>query len=72
MTAKPIRSATPGQIGALELKNRLVLPAICTNHTYQGDFIDAASNTRRHFVRARFRLNQERDWRWSLKSYSNP
>jgi hypothetical protein len=56
MAAEPIRSVTPGQIGAMGLKDRLVLPALCTNHTYQDDFIDAASNTQRHFVRARFRL----------------
>lgn len=91
MAVKPIRSATPGQIGAMELKNRLVLPAICTNHTYQGHFTDAtvdyyglrakggvrliggfAGWILRYCVRARVRSNQERDWRWSSKSYSSP
>jgi 2,4-dienoyl-CoA reductase-like NADH-dependent reductase (Old Yellow Enzyme family) len=41
MAAKPIRSATPGQIGTTELKNRRVMPAIGTDYTRQNLFTDA-------------------------------
>ncbi|MDD5761695.1 MAG: FAD-dependent oxidoreductase [bacterium] len=33
---KPKFSAQPGRIGTLEIKNRLVMPAMCTNYTFQG------------------------------------
>jgi len=42
MSAKPKMLAQPGKIGAMELKNRLVIPAMCTNYTYQGHFTDQA------------------------------
>jgi 2,4-dienoyl-CoA reductase-like NADH-dependent reductase (Old Yellow Enzyme family)/thioredoxin reductase len=42
METKPILVAQPGKIGTMELKNRLVMPAMCTNYTYQGHFTDAA------------------------------
>jgi len=34
--------AKPGKIGKMELKNRLVIPAMCTNYTYQGHFTERA------------------------------
>ncbi len=42
MSSKPTLLARPGKIGAMELKNRLVMPAMCTNYTYQGHFTDQA------------------------------
>lgn len=42
MGAKPTLLAQPGKFGTLELKNRLVMPAMCTNYTYQGHFTDEA------------------------------
>jgi 2,4-dienoyl-CoA reductase (NADPH2) len=42
MSIKPTLLAQPGKIGSLELKNRLVIPAICTNYTFQGHFTDRA------------------------------
>jgi 2,4-dienoyl-CoA reductase-like NADH-dependent reductase (Old Yellow Enzyme family)/thioredoxin reductase len=42
MSIKPTLLALPGKIGSLELKNRLVIPAMCTNYTYQGHFTDQA------------------------------
>jgi len=44
MAAKPIPSATPGQISAWKLKDRRVMPASCTNHTCQGHFTGAAAD----------------------------
>lgn len=38
MGTKPGLLATPGRIGTMELKNRLVMPAMCTNYTWQGHF----------------------------------
>ncbi len=34
--------AQPGKIGTMELRNRLVIPAMNTNYTYQGQFTDQA------------------------------
>lgn len=34
--------AQSGKIGTMELKNRLVIPAMCTNYTYQGHLTDQA------------------------------
>ena len=42
MSIKPKFLAQPGNIGSMELKNRLVIPAMCTNYTYQGHFTDQA------------------------------
>jgi len=42
MSIKPKLLAEPGKIGTMELKNRLVIPAMCTNYTYQGHFTDQA------------------------------
>jgi 2,4-dienoyl-CoA reductase (NADPH2) len=42
MSIKPKLLAQPGKIGSMELKNRLVIPAMCTNYTYQGHFTDHA------------------------------
>lgn len=42
MSTKPKMLAQPGKIGTMELKNRLVIPAMCTNYTYQGHFTDQA------------------------------
>jgi len=42
MSTKPKLLAQPGKIGTMELKNRLVIPAMCTNYTYQGHFTDQA------------------------------
>ena len=42
METKPSLLAAPGKIGTMELKNRLVMPAMCTNYTYQGHFTDEA------------------------------
>ena len=42
MEKKPTLLARPGKIGTMELKNRLIMPAMCTNYTYQGHFTDAA------------------------------
>ncbi|MBW1997941.1 MAG: FAD-dependent oxidoreductase [Deltaproteobacteria bacterium] len=42
MSEKPRLLTQPGKIGAMELKNRLVIPAMCTNYTYQGHFTDRA------------------------------
>jgi len=42
MREKPRLLAQPGKIGTMELKNRLVIPAMCTNYTYQGHFTDRA------------------------------
>lgn len=42
MSEIPRLLAKPGRIGKLELKNRLVIPAMCTNYTFQGHFTDRA------------------------------
>jgi 2,4-dienoyl-CoA reductase-like NADH-dependent reductase (Old Yellow Enzyme family) len=42
MSKKPTLLAQPGKIGTMELRNRLVMPAMCTNYTYQGHFTDQA------------------------------
>lgn len=42
MGTTPRLLAQPGKFGTLELKNRLVMPAMCTNYTYQGHFTDEA------------------------------
>jgi 2,4-dienoyl-CoA reductase-like NADH-dependent reductase (Old Yellow Enzyme family)/thioredoxin reductase len=42
MNPVPKLLAQPGKIGTMELKNRLVIPAMCTNYTYQGHFTDQA------------------------------
>ena len=42
MSTKPTLLAQPGKIGLMEIKNRLVMPAMCTNYTYQGRFTDQA------------------------------
>jgi len=42
MSTKPKMLAQPGKIGTMKLKNRLVIPAMCTNYTYQGHFTDQA------------------------------
>jgi 2,4-dienoyl-CoA reductase-like NADH-dependent reductase (Old Yellow Enzyme family) len=42
MSTIPRLLAQPGKIGSMELKNRLVMPAMCTNYTFQGHFTDRA------------------------------
>ena len=42
MSKKPKRLAQAGKIGTMKLKNRLVIPAMCTNYTFQGHFTDQA------------------------------
>lgn len=42
MSIRPKLLAQPGKIGTMELRNRLVMPAMCTNYTYQGHFTDQA------------------------------
>ena len=42
MSIKPTSLTRPGRIGTMELKNRLVIPAMCTNYTFQGHFTDQA------------------------------
>ncbi|MCX5810447.1 MAG: FAD-dependent oxidoreductase [Proteobacteria bacterium] len=42
MSTKPTSLTWPGKIGTMELKNRLVIPAMCTNYTFQGHFTDQA------------------------------
>jgi len=42
METKPGLLAQSGKIGTMELKNRLVVPAMCTNYTFQGHFTDEA------------------------------
>jgi 2,4-dienoyl-CoA reductase-like NADH-dependent reductase (Old Yellow Enzyme family)/thioredoxin reductase len=42
MSKKPKLLAKPGKIGTMELRNRLVIPAMCTNYTYQGHLTDQA------------------------------
>ena len=42
MSTVPKLLAQPGRIGSMELKNRLVMPAMCTNYTFQGHFTDQA------------------------------
>ena len=42
MSTKPRLLAESGKIGTMELKNRLVMPAMCTNYTYQGHLTDQA------------------------------
>lgn len=44
MSSKPTLLAQPGRIGAMELKNRLVMPAMSTNYTYQGHFTERAAS----------------------------
>ena len=61
MATKSIRFATPGQIGTMERINRVVMPAVGNNNTYQGHFTAAAVTILRRFVDARVRSNQERD-----------
>lgn len=42
MSKIPELLARPGKIGTMELKNRLIMPAMCTNYTRNGHFTDAA------------------------------
>lgn len=42
MSTKPKSLTCPGKIGTMELKNRLVIPAMCTNYTFHGHFTDQA------------------------------
>ena len=42
MSVKPKLLAKLGKIGNMELKNRLVMPAMCTNYTYRGHLTDQA------------------------------
>lgn len=42
MGDRPKLVAQPGKIGNMELKNRLVIPAMCTNYTRQGHFTERA------------------------------
>jgi 2,4-dienoyl-CoA reductase (NADPH2) len=42
MSIKPISLTCPGKIGAMELKNRLVMPAMATNYAFQGHLTDRA------------------------------
>ena len=42
MSTRPKLLVQPGKIGTMELKNRLVMPAMCTNYTYQGHLTDQA------------------------------
>ena len=42
MGNEPSLLARPGKIGTMELKNRLIMPAMCTNYTRNGHFTDAA------------------------------
>ncbi|MEE9611322.1 MAG: FAD-dependent oxidoreductase, partial [Desulfatiglandales bacterium] len=42
MSKKAKLTARSGKIGTMELKNRLVIPAMCTNYTYQGHLTDQA------------------------------
>ncbi|MFC1580995.1 FAD-dependent oxidoreductase [Thermodesulfobacteriota bacterium] len=42
MSRKPGMLAQPGKIGTMEIRNRLVIPAMNTNYTCQGQFTDQA------------------------------
>lgn len=42
MSKIPAILAQPGKIGTMELKNRLIMPAMCTNYTRNGHFTEAA------------------------------
>ncbi len=42
MSIIPELLAQPGKIGSMELKNRLIMPAMCTNYTRNGHFTEAA------------------------------
>ena len=42
MSMIPKLLAQPGKIGTMELKNRLIMPAMCTNYTRNGHFTEAA------------------------------
>lgn len=42
MSQIPTLLAKPGRIGTMELKNRLIMPAMCTNYTRNGHFTEAA------------------------------
>lgn len=42
MSNMPKLLAQPGKIGTMELRNRLIMPAMCTNYTRNGHFTDAA------------------------------
>lgn len=42
MDSIPKMLAKPGKIGKMKLKNRLVIPAMCTNYTFQGHFTERA------------------------------
>jgi 2,4-dienoyl-CoA reductase-like NADH-dependent reductase (Old Yellow Enzyme family)/thioredoxin reductase len=42
MSNKPNMLARPGKIGTMEIRNRLVIPAMNTNYTYQGQLTDQA------------------------------
>lgn len=44
MSTKPMLLGWPGKIGTMELKNRLVIPAMCTNYTFQGHLTDKVGN----------------------------
>ena len=42
MSEIPKLLARPGKIGTMELRNRLIMPAMCTNYTVNGHFTEAA------------------------------
>lgn len=42
MSKIPTLLAQPGKIGTMELKNRLIMPAMCTNYTRNGHFTEEA------------------------------
>jgi len=42
MSKMPELLARSGKIGTMELKNRLIMPAMCTNYTHNGHFTEAA------------------------------
>ena len=42
MSKRPRMLAQPGKIGSMELRNRLVIPAMNSNYTYQAQFTDRA------------------------------
>lgn len=42
MKSKPTLLSMPGKIGTMELRNKLIMPAMCTNYTVNGHFTEAA------------------------------
>jgi len=42
MSQIPEILSRPGKIGSMELRNRLIMPAMCTNYTVNGHFTEAA------------------------------